>query len=258
MAEEDATALYKQIAATIRAEITAGTYDAEPDGPEKPLPGEKALAERFETSSATTRKALQVLEREGLIEIRRGVGPFLRRRKPILRNTSERLSVSQWGNGKAIWQADLGDHYPVPETEVFHSGDKGAPVVPDLVSEKLPAATYLIRDRRYTVDGAPVQIATSFFDAAVVKDTRIEKRDSGPGGVFNRLRELGYEVTFPEGEYFRARMPTDEEARRLKITTDKPVVEIVRVAATPEGQVLEVNLMVLVADAYVFQNQVTT
>lgn len=249
MAEEP---LYRQIAAALRKDVAEGKY-----GHDGKLPGEKALATQWETSTATTSSALRALEREGVIEIRRGVGAFVRNRKPILRNANTRLLKSQWGDGKAIWQADLGDHYPVPETEVYQSGDEGAPEVPDVVREHLPAEIYLIRDRRYTVDGQPVQLSRSYFDYEVARGTRIEKRDSGPGGVYNRLLELGYEVKDPD-EFLRARNPTDDEAKRLRITADRPVVEIVRFAATTEGKLVEVNVMVLVGDAYVLQYKATT
>lgn len=249
MAEEP---LYRQIAAALRKDIAAGAY-----GDDGRLPGEKALAAQWKTSTATTSSALRWLEREGVIEIRRGVGAFVRSRKPILRNANARLAKSQWGEGKAIWQVDLGDHYPVPETEVFLSGDEGAPSVPDVVREHLPAESYLIRDRRYTVDGQPVQLSRSYFDYELARGTRIEKRDSGPGGVYNRLLELGYEVKDPD-EFLRARNPTEDEAKRLRITTDRPVVEIVRLAATSGGKLVEVNVMVLVGDAYVLQYKVTT
>lgn len=252
MTEGPEEPLYRQIAADLRGRIATGEYS-----PTGKLPGEKVLAAQWETSTATASNALKLLAREGVIEIRRGAGSFVRNRNPILRNANARLSKSQWGEGKAIWQVDLGDHYPVPETEVYRSGEKGAPEVPDVVREHLPAETYLIRDRRYTVDGQPVQLSRSYFDYDLVKGTRIEKRDSGPGGVYNRLLDLGYEVKDPD-EFVRGRNPTEDEAKRLRITTDRPVVEIVRLAATEEGKLLEVNVMVLVGDAYVLQYKVTT
>lgn len=252
MAEQPEEPLYRRIATDLRDRIATGEY-----GPTGKLPGEKALASQWETSTATASNALKLLAREGAVEIRRGVGAFVRNRNPILRNANVRLAKSQWGEGKAIWQVDLGDHYPVPETRVYQSGDEGAPEVPDLVREHLPAETYLIRDRRYAVDGQPVQLSRSYFDYELVKGTRIEKRDSGPGGVYNRLLDLGYEVKETD-EFVRARNPTEDEARRLRITTDRPVVEIVRLAATEEGKLVEVNVMVLVGDAYVLLYKVTT
>lgn len=239
--------LYQKIADALRQEIAEGQH-----GGDGKLPGEKALAARWETSTATSARALKLLEREGVIEIRRGVGAFANRRKPILRDANGRLAREQWGAGKAIWQFDLGDHYPVPETVVYQDGDEKAPAVPDFIRTALPADRYLIRDRRYSVDGWPVQIATSYFDASLVAGSEIERRNSGPGGVYARLADLGHEpVAFLE--QVRCRLPLDGEAKRLRITTDKPVAEIVRQAKTADGRIVEINVMLLIGDAYVLQ-----
>ena len=238
---------YRQVADKLKSEIAAGQPE-----PGKQLPGAEALAERFETSTATAREALKLLEREGIVEVRRSVGAFVRDRKPILRDANARLSKEQWGSGKAIWQVDLGDHYPVPETTVSADDADSAPSVPQFVRDVIGAERYLIRDRRYSVDGVPVQTATSFFDASLVAGSQIERRDSGPGGVYARLAELGHEpVAYLE--QVRSRLPMDDEAKRLKITADKPVTEIVRQAKTADGRVVEVNVMLLVGDAYVLQ-----
>lgn len=239
--------LYRQIADKLRSEIADGRYPVA-----EQLPGAEALAERFESSSTTATKALKQLEREGVIEIRRSVGAYIRQRKPILRDANARLAVTQWGEGRAIWQTDLGDHYPVPETTITRDGEEKSPAVPDFVREFIPAERYLIRDRRYVVDGVPVQLATSFFDATLVAGSQIERRDSGPGGVYNRLKDLGHEpVAFLE--QVRCRLPLTSEMKRLKVTADKPVVEIVRQAKTADERIVEVNVMVLVGDAYVLQ-----
>ena len=233
---------YREVADALRGEIAAGQYP-----PDVQLPGEAALSDRFETSTATARKALTLLAREGLIEIRRSVGAYVRNRKPILRDANARLSADQWGSGKSIWQVDLGDHYPVPETTVEFTESP-----PEFVREAMPADRYLARVRRFVVEGVPVQIATSYLDAELVAGTRIERRDSGPGGIYARLAELGHKPTVFR-EQVRSRLPTDDEAKRLKITVDKPVAEIVRQARTEDGRVVEVNAMVLVGDAYVLQ-----
>jgi GntR family transcriptional regulator len=249
---DDETPLYQRIAESLRQDIAAGTFDETGK-----LPGEKALAGQWKTSTATSANALKLLEREGTIEIRRGVGAFVRRRKPIIRDANGRLSREQWGAGKAIWQFDLGDHYPVPETVVFRDGDEKAPEVPDFVRAVIPADRYVIRDRRYTVEGWPIQVATSFFDAAIAEGTEIANRDSGPGGVYARLAELGHEpVAFLE--QVRSRLPLDEEAKRLRITPDKPISEIVRQAKTADGRVVEINVMLLLGDAYLLQYAFTS
>lgn len=53
---------YRQIAAWLRARITAGEF-----GQDVPLPSEKSLIETFGVARETARKAVQVLRDEGLV-----------------------------------------------------------------------------------------------------------------------------------------------------------------------------------------------
>ncbi|MFD2357431.1 hypothetical protein ACFSTC_61385 [Nonomuraea ferruginea] len=47
-----------------------------------------------------------------------------------------------------------------------------------------------VRRRRYLVDARPVQLATSYFPARLVEGSPITEADTGPGGVYARLRDL--------------------------------------------------------------------
>ncbi|MFE4399544.1 GntR family transcriptional regulator, partial [Kitasatospora sp. NPDC056808] len=117
-------------------------------------------------------------------------------------------------------------------------------------------ARTLVRDRVYVVEGEPVQSATSYLPADLVRGSAIEQEDTGPGGVYARLEELGAKpVRFVEE--VRARMPAPDEVERLHIAEGTPVVEIFRTAFTDEGTPVEVNRMLLDASAYVMEYHVT-
>jgi GntR family transcriptional regulator len=110
----------------------------------------------------------------------------------------------------------------------------------------------LTRDRVYAVEGRRVQSATSYLPADLVAGTPIERPDSGPGGTYARLRDLGHEpVKFVE--QVRVRMPRPDERKLLHLDVGQPVAAIRRTAATAEGRVVEVNDMVLLGEAYVMQ-----
>lgn len=76
--------LYHQIYLILRERIIEGHYDT------KPLPGELVLAEQFNVSRVTMRRALQDLVKEGLVARGRGKGTFV---KP--RTESRNSSVGQ-------------------------------------------------------------------------------------------------------------------------------------------------------------------
>lgn len=64
-----------EIRAWLLDEIKRGAFDRD-----VPLPGDLELAERFKVSRGTVRVAMDALQRQGLIERRRGAGTFLSRR----------------------------------------------------------------------------------------------------------------------------------------------------------------------------------
>lgn len=72
LVRDNAASLYNQIAGNLREEISAGRF--EPSGR---LPSEAEIGTRFGVSRVTVRLALDELNREGLIERRKGKGTFL-------------------------------------------------------------------------------------------------------------------------------------------------------------------------------------
>ena len=68
-----AESLYRKISEDIRALVLAGEY-----APEDMIPSENELAARYQTSRLTVRRALQILENDGLITPLRGMGYFVR------------------------------------------------------------------------------------------------------------------------------------------------------------------------------------
>ena len=79
---------YDRIAADIRRKIRAGECQ-----PGTQLRSETALMEDYRVSLPTMRRALDLLEAEGLIEKRHGIGNFVRTRRQLVRRTAERY---QW------------------------------------------------------------------------------------------------------------------------------------------------------------------
>jgi GntR family transcriptional regulator len=95
-------------------------------------------------------------------------------------------------------------------------------------------------------DGVPVQLATSYLPLDLVEGTAVTEEDTGLGGTYSRLADLGYEpVRFRE--MTRVRTPDDAEARALDLDSDHRVFDITRVARTAAGRIVEVTTMTLAA-----------
>lgn len=240
--------IYKQIAAELRSDIQSGRYQ-----PGQRIPGENKLMEQWKVSRNTARDALAVLRDEGLTDTRRGSGVFVRKFSLIPRNAAERLSRKQWGAGRSAWDADLQGRSHAEGVEIREVE------APERIAGSLGVPTgslVLRRSRLHYAEGRPVQTSCSYFPIALVAGSRIAEQDTGPGGVYARLEELGHA---PERfrEEVRARMPLGEEAKTLKLASGTPVINIVRVAFAADGSPVEVNEMLLDANSYLLQYDFT-
>jgi GntR family transcriptional regulator len=100
-------------------------------------------------------------------------------------------------------------------------------------------------------------LATSYLPAELVRGSAITQQDTGPGGTYARLAELGHAPTHFR-EDLRARMPQPEETDALDLpSAGTPVIDIVRTAYTDAGQPVEVNEMTLDASAYILRYDFT-
>jgi GntR family transcriptional regulator len=186
----------------------------------------------------TARQALGVLQAEGVVEARKEAGVSVREFRPMRRRG---IAREGWSGGRSVGKADAEGRELVVEAEA-----------PDAVAGVLGTGALFARRRRFVLDGKPVLLATSYFPAGIVEGSRVAEEDTGPGGVYARLAELGHEpVRFREE--VRARMPSAGEARQLDLGPGTPVVLVCRTAYTGDGTPVEVNEMVLDSAAYVLE-----
>ena len=250
MSREQEMPKYQQIAADLRAAIVDGDY-----APGARLPGENALMSEYGVARMTARQALAALISEGLAVSRKGSGVFVREFRQIVRDGVSRLASAKWGRGSSIWSSDTQnrtlkvDQMTIDEVEP-----------PTHIRSALDLSgdeTVICRSRRYVLDGKPILLASSYLPSRIAHGTRMVERDTGSGGIYARLSEIGYEpVHFQED--LRARMPLLPEVDQLKLDPATPVVDIVRIAYTEDGQPVEVNEMTADSSAYIFRYRFDT
>lgn len=232
----------KSIAAVLREAIERGDYK-----PGDQLPGENLLIAEYGAARLTVRHALSMLQAEGLTVARRGVGVFVRTFSPVVRNGITRVNARPWGAGRSLWETEADGRTLTVESIEVRTDQQPPAEIATLLA--LPAtATVATRERKYVLDGRPVMLATSYFPTDLVADTAVLAADTGPGGVYARLTEIGHEP-----RHFRedviARMPTKAETELLQMDAATPVFVITRTAATKDAPV-EINVMVCDASAY--------
>ena len=237
-------AVYKQIADHLRAALADGRL-----GEGDQLPSEARLMAHYGVARMTVRNALRLLQDEGLISVEHGRGVYVRVRAPVRRLASDRFARRHRAEGKAAFIADSEQAGAAPSVDMI------------MVSEALPSveiagrlhladdAQVVVRSRRYSLDGRPVETAISYIPADLARGTPITDPNPGPGGIYARIEELGHTLE-RFTEEVSARMPTPEETRVLALPPGVPVFRLVRTAHDADGQVVEVCDTVMAADAY--------
>ncbi|MFF5702129.1 GntR family transcriptional regulator [Streptomyces sp. NPDC012794] len=236
---------YQRIADALKAAIRSGEY-----GPGDRLPGENDLMATYDVARMTARQALGVLQSEGLAEARKGAGVFVRAFRPLRRHGIQRLAQEQWGSGRSIWSTDSADRELVVDQVEVHEETASDAIAAALgIPDESPV---WVRSRRFVLDGKPVLFATSHLPSDIVAASAITRSDTGPGGTYARLAELGHEPVHFREEV-RCRMPSAHEAERLALSLGTPVIQIVRTAFAGDGRAVEVNEMTLDSASYVLE-----
>lgn len=238
------TSRYRQIADILQSEIADGTY-----APGSTLPTEEQLAKRFGVSRPTINQAGNVLRRLGLIRVERSVGMIVRDARVIHSDRLARFMRDrrEEGTNRGAFDADVRHAGMEPRSDVQVSRGPA----PDEVCEALgiePGAQCITRTRQMFADAQPVQLAVSYVAASIADGTPIAETDTGPGGTFSRLADLGLPVT-TLSESVSARMAAPDEASFLDVESDQPVLEIFRVASSGD-QPVEVTLHVIPASGW--------
>lgn len=158
----------------------------------------------------------------------------------IIRACPQRLAANVWATGRNVQASDLaGRTARVVDVQV----EEAEP--PDRIAEVLGVdARVWRRSRTYEVDGRPVQHAVSYLPVDLAAGTPITLPDTGPGGVYARLADLGHApVRFRED--IRVDQATPAEQACLRLRRDSPVIRVTRIAYDAGARPVEVNEMAL-------------
>lgn len=238
-------AVFRQIADQLRTAIERGNL-AEGER----LPSEAVLMDHFGVARMTIRNALQILQAEGLTVAEHGRGVFVRTRPPVRRLASDRFARRHRKEGKAAFIAESEQVGATPEVDMLHVAE--AAVSPDVADRlKIPEGSpVVVRSRRYSLNGHPVETATSYLPADISRGTPIADPNPGPGGIYARLEDLGHTLErFTEEVH--SRMPTPDEAKVLRLAPGVPVFRLIRTAYDVGGRPVEVCDTIMATDAYV-------
>lgn len=237
---------YQEIAADLRRRIERGEYE-----PGARLPGYRDLTTIYGASKDIIRRAVLDLESEGLIESAHRRGITVRRREDRRRIPRGTLVMRDPARGYVFPAAKDPQEAWKPHGKPRRSFE---PIPPDLASLLgVPAGSEVLRRRRVmspATDETPFDITDTWIHPGAVEEVpAVAEPSTGPGGYLDRLEEAGH-GPISWRERGRARMPTSEEARLLRMPrAGMPVMELVRVGySSRTGDPIEVTAVVIPGD----------
>ncbi|MFC9601978.1 GntR family transcriptional regulator [Streptomyces niveus] len=224
---------YEQIADDLRRLITTGTW---PVG--ERMPAEAELAARYRVSTPTLRMSLELLQSEGLIEKRHGIGNFVRQQGQRVAYASDRSLASC----QAASDAGTGNSVSLDITMVEADGRLASLLDLQVGS---PLTEYVFISHQC----ASPRSLTRIYVPHTVATLGVPEPNGSPWG--DSVRELlsadGVEVVTTT-ERVTARFPTPDEAHTLHISTRTPVLAVERTSSDASDRVVEGALLVLPGD----------
>jgi GntR family transcriptional regulator len=224
--------LYRQIQADLRERIRSGELT-----PGSRLETEQELMLRYEVSRATVRQALGGLVNDGLVEIRRGLGTYVRRRA-----MEHRLG------GFYTYSREIERHGMRPGTRVRGlrvepAGDRVAAALELELGEPVVA---LARIR--LADDEALVTETSYLPAA--RFPGLESVDFGQRSLYDTLTTRFDVRPVRARETFEPVLLSTEEALQLDVEPGGPALRVERTTFDSEGNVIEYCRSTVRADRY--------
>ncbi|MFF3357127.1 GntR family transcriptional regulator [Streptomyces sp. NPDC002917] len=225
---------YLRIAADLRRRISSGEFR---EGSK--LPTLPTLCESYRVSDTTIRNALRLLRNEGLIETRARAGTIVRPRPPVHRMAADRYRAVA-GSNATPYTRDQGigwSEYRLDKRfEKVQAGAELASLFQCELGERLLARHFVFYD-----SDQPTQMSSSYVRWSDVSGTPVADpiNEPWPGGTRAQMLSLGITVNRIT-ESFTAAMPTEEEAKTLRIGAGVPVLRYTRRHVADTGRIVEV------------------
>jgi GntR family transcriptional regulator len=241
----------RRIVDDLRRQILSGQR-----APGSRMPSENELAGEYRTSRPTVRRALAVLRGEGLIVAEQGSGTFVRP-KPRVRIL---VTGSNYRRHRALglpgFNAQALEQGQSPRQDVTEVARISAP--PD-VAQQLDldeGSPVIVRRRVFILDDIPVALTDRYYPADMAGGTALEQAARIKGGAHALIEDENGPIRRKIArsvDDIAGRMPTPDEARRLRLPQGVPVFRVLRTVYDSENRPVEVQDSVAAADRHGFR-----
>lgn len=224
-------ALWRQIAEEIRFGLAAGLVDAAGK-----LPGEMALAARFNVNRHTVRSALKSLADEGVVETRHGDGTYVISTPRIIYPLGRRTRFSDGVGAQARSKRGVLLESLTEEADRHLATALGVNVGAPLVRLQTLSEA----------DGIPLALSSSWFDAVRFSEMAKIYRDCG--SITESLRRQGVDDYVRRSTTVEARHASETETDRLGLSAGAIVLVTKAINTDRDGVPVEYSISQFPAD----------
>jgi GntR family phosphonate transport system transcriptional regulator len=226
--------MWRQIEDALANDIARGLYPSESQ-----LPTEKELAERFDVNRHTVRRAVAALAQRGLLLVEQGRGSFV-----------VRDAIDYTLGPRTRFSENLLRQGREPGTELLEAVEEtaGAEVARQL--KVRPGSRVVRLETLGRANGRPISLGRHYFPARRVPDmiALFPKWRS----ITKTLREIGIKDYQRVSTRVTSRMPTAEEAQRLRMAKSQPLLITEGVNIESGGRPIEYVLGLFASDRVQF------
>ncbi|MEV6672617.1 GntR family transcriptional regulator [Streptomyces sp. NPDC051162] len=246
----DRRCLHERIAADLRDEIMSGDL-----APGANLPSTVQLKARFDASSATVQKALQLLKDERLVIGRAGAAVTVRERRQRTMRPAAYMAPSAAGEPYR-WLTEAARHGGQARSRLLGVSETTPPADVSAALRLPEAGTALVRSQVLLIDDEPVELVRCYYPLDIARGTPMTERRKIKGGTPTLLADLGFPLRLSV-DRVSARVPTQEQYSALRLPTSLPVLRTLRVAYSADDRPVEATVMVKAGHLYELQYEFT-
>lgn len=226
--------LYKNIAAKITQRIYQGDYSSGDY-----LPSENELAQEFEVTRSTIRKALNVLKNKGTIESRQGKGYLIKE----LHWEQSLLQFYSFGE-------NISKNIENPKTELLeYKKIEGLKTIIDFQKQKL----WEISRLRF-MNGIPLILETSYIPIKLLND--FKEKDLEQDSLYKLLKKSNNNVVKAK-EYLEPVLPSLEDQKLLQVKEKSCLFQTIRYSYNAESKLVELRESLIRGDHFSFSVEMT-
>ncbi|UUN27571.1 GntR family transcriptional regulator [Streptomyces sp. FIT100] len=246
----DRRPLHERIAADLRDEIMCGDL-----APGASLPSTAQLKGRFDASSATVQKALQLLKDERLVVGRAGAAVTVREHRQRTMRPAAYMAPAHAGEPYR-WLTEEGRNGVRARSTLLEVAEVVPPADVSAALGLPEGATALLRRQLLTLDDEPAELVASYYPTDIAHGTPIAQRRKIQGGTPALLAELGFPPRVSV-DHVSARVPTQDQCVALVLPGNLPVLRTLRVVRSDGDRPIEATVMVKAGHLYELRYEFT-